>query len=105
MSFINFVVSFPPSPSPSRVYQQWNNFDDNAFAWFSAFQQSRPGDILFDKGMKRYPSLIAEFEKDLNADTLPAVSWIIAPSSRSEHATNHPSGSASVLTTLTDFSW
>jgi phospholipase C len=82
------------------VYQQWNNFDDNAFAWFSAFQQSRPGDALFDKGMKRYRSLIAEFEKDLNADTLPAVSWIIAPSSRSEHATNHPSGAAYSLPSL-----
>jgi hypothetical protein len=57
--------------------------------------------------MKRYPSLIAEFEKDLNADTLPAVSWIIAPSSRSEHATNHPSGVAPVLNSVdpTTSSW
>lgn len=74
-----------------KVYQQWNNFDDNGFAWFSNFQKSRPGDILYDKGMKRYPSLIAEFEKDLRDGTLPSVSWLIAPSTRSEHATNQPS--------------
>lgn len=74
-----------------KVYQQVDNFDDNGFAWFSSFQTSRKGDPLFDKGLVRYPSLIAELEKDMKADALPAVSWIVGPSTRSEHATNQPS--------------
>lgn len=73
-----------------RVYQQTDNFDDNAFAWFKNFQQSRPGDLLFDMGMKRQKSLIETFRKDLADGTLPAVSWLIAPTRKSEHASNHP---------------
>jgi phospholipase C len=75
----------------TRIYQQIDNFDDNAFAWFQSFQKSRPGDALFDQGLSRSLSLIEEFAKDLAADTLPQVSWIIAPSWRSEHASHHPS--------------
>jgi len=26
-----------------KIYQQADNFDDNAFAWFNAYQKSRPG--------------------------------------------------------------
>ena len=73
------------------VYQQIDNFDDNAFAWFSSFQKSRPGDSLFDKGLARSLSLLETFEKDLSEKSLPQVSWIIAPSWRSEHASHHPS--------------
>eukprot|EP01031_Cornospumella_fuschlensis_P026764 gene26764-32341_t len=73
-----------------RVYQQLDNFDDNAFAWFKNFQQSRPGDVLFDKGMARQHSLMQAFEQDLQADALPQVSIVIAPTRKSEHATNHP---------------
>eukprot|EP01038_Epipyxis_sp_PR26KG_P011333 gene11333-15197_t len=73
-----------------KVYQQADNFDDNAFAWFANYFQSRPGDALFEKGLKRYPSLIQEFENDMKDDNLPSVSFIIAPTRKSEHATNHP---------------
>uniref|UniRef100_A0A7S4PFL7 Bacterial phospholipase C C-terminal domain-containing protein n=1 Tax=Paramoeba aestuarina TaxID=180227 RepID=A0A7S4PFL7_9EUKA len=73
-----------------KVYQQRDNFDDNAFAWFNNFQQAKPGSPLYDKGMIRYLNLTAEFQKDVENDKLPQVSWIIAPTARSEHATNHP---------------
>lgn len=73
-----------------KVYQQVDNFDDNAFAWFNSFQRAQPGSALYDKGMKRYPNAIKEFEKDLQENSLPQVSWIIAPTEKSEHATNHP---------------
>lgn len=73
-----------------RVYQQIDNFDDNAFAWFSAFQSSRKGDPLFDKGMARQRSLIDAFDEDMRNGDLPQVSWIIAPTSKSEHASHHP---------------
>jgi phospholipase C len=35
-------------------------------------------------------SVFKAFEADLAADSLPQVSWIIAPTEKSEHATNHP---------------
>jgi len=74
-----------------KVYQQMDNFDDNGFAWFEAFQKARPGDALFENGLVRSVSLLDEFEKDLTNKALPQVSWIVGPTSKSEHATNHPS--------------
>jgi len=73
-----------------RVYQQADNFDDNAFAWFANFQASRPGDALFDKGLDRQASLFEALDEDMTKGTLPTVSWVIAPTRKSEHATNHP---------------
>ena len=73
-----------------KVYQELDNFDDNGFAWFAKFQQSRPGDALFDKGMKRVKNLVAELDKDMTEGTLPAVSYLIAPTKLSEHASHHP---------------
>lgn len=73
-----------------KVYQQLDNFDDNAFAWFASYQQARPGDALFDKGMARQRNAIEAFSWDLGNNSLPAVSWVIAPTRKSEHATNHP---------------
>lgn len=73
-----------------RVYQQLDNFDDNGFAWFNSFQKSRPGDYLFDQGMKRQENLIQAFREDIESGNLPQVSWIIAPTRKSEHASNHP---------------
>lgn len=87
-----------------RVYQSIDNFDDNGFAWFANFQQSRPGEPLFDKGMKRTRSFLETFEEDLINGNLPQVSWIIAPTAKSEHATHHPAAgedlTARILLTL-----
>jgi phospholipase C len=73
-----------------KVYQNVDNFDDNAFAWFHNFRTAKQGDPLREQGMKRYPNLFLELEKDMQAGTLPKVSWVIAPTRKSEHATNHP---------------
>ena len=73
-----------------RVYQQVDNFNDNAFEWFEAFQTALPGTPLFDKGVKPVPNIVSAFSADLSAGTLPQVSIIIAPEALSEHANNHP---------------
>jgi len=90
-----------------RVYQQTDNFDDNAFAWFAKYQQTRPGEPLFDKGMARQRNAIQAFRDDLANNSLPSVSWIIAPTRKSEHATNHPCAgedyTARILATLAEF--
>jgi phospholipase C len=65
------------------VYQQADNFDDNALAWFAAYQQARPGSPLYENGMRRRgPDAFAD---DVTAGKLPQVSWIIAPTAQSEH--------------------
>jgi len=73
-----------------KVYQQSDNFDDNAFAWFETFMKAKPGSPLYDKGIAIVPDLVAAFEKDIVSKNLPQVSWIIAPRALSEHATSHP---------------
>jgi phospholipase C len=73
-----------------KVYQQSNNFDDNALAWFANFKQARPGQPLYDRGMATVPDLVAAFASDVAADTLPQVSWIVAPDYLSEHANYKP---------------
>ena len=73
-----------------KVYQQLDNFNDNGFEWFEQFRTSLPGSALFDKGLFRSFDLVEEFKKDLIHNTLPAVSWIIAPAHLSEHAQHHP---------------
>lgn len=73
-----------------RVYQEADNFDDNGFAWFNTFQQAKPGQPLWDKGQKRVASIVDEFAADIKAGTLPQVSYLVAPTALSEHATNHP---------------
>lgn len=76
-----------------RVYQEEDNFDDNGFSWFDAFQKAQPGSSLYDKGLVRAPAgqLVASFMADVQAGTLPQVSWIVGPTNQSEHATWHPS--------------
>jgi phospholipase C len=73
-----------------RVYQQSNNFDDNALAWFASFKSARPGQPLHDLGMATVPDLVAAFANDVANNTLPQVSWIIAPDYLSEHANFKP---------------
>ena len=68
-----------------RVYQAADNYDDNALAWFRPFIQSRVGDVLYDRGMRRLSDPVGEFRRDVMSDALPQVSWIIAPTALSEH--------------------
>ena len=90
-----------------KVYEEADNFDDNAFTWFASFQQSKPGDPLFDKGQARSANLIDDLRADLAAGKLPQVSWLVGPANVSEHATWHPSAgedyTARILKTIQDF--
>ncbi|MFC4765164.1 phosphocholine-specific phospholipase C [Dyella koreensis] len=73
-----------------KVYQQSNNFDDNALAWFSNFKKSSAGQPLYDRGMATVQNLVTAFANDVANDTLPQVSWIVAPDYLSEHANYKP---------------
>ncbi|MEV6104955.1 phosphocholine-specific phospholipase C [Streptomyces sp. NPDC051940] len=86
-----------------QTYQAIDNYDDNALAWFTPFQQAKPGDPLYERGMRRVgdpaqqgdpfamgDALVKAFSDDVAAGKLPQVSWIVAPAALSEHANYAP---------------
>ena len=86
-----------------KVYQNAaDNYDDNALAWFAQYQRALPGTPLFDRGMASVPALtgntaddiVAALRADVLAGALPAVSWIVAPESCSEHPAWSPAAGA-----------
>ncbi|MET3133848.1 phospholipase C [Oxalobacteraceae bacterium GrIS 1.11] len=73
-----------------RTYQEVDNYDDDALAWFKQFQNLPSNSPLYINGVQK--RVLADFQRDVMQDTLPAVSWIVAPAAKSEH----PSGSPNV---------
>ncbi|CAD6509973.1 phosphocholine-specific phospholipase C [Paraburkholderia sabiae] len=73
-----------------RVYQEADNFDDNALAMFRSFRSASLSSALYRKGMARMNDVVRAFAADIAAGSLPQVSWIIAPAALSEHASYHP---------------
>ncbi|HEY4275156.1 MAG TPA: phospholipase C, phosphocholine-specific [Rhizomicrobium sp.] len=69
-----------------RIYQDPN---DNANGLFHAclafknFRESKPGDVLYEKGMRQWS--LEQFAQDVKQKTLPTVSWILPPGDGSEH--------------------
>ena len=77
----------PLTPTPSPTYPLTYPHQN---AWFKSFRDAKPGDPLYEKGVKKVADIVAEFDAELAAGTLPAVTWIVGPQSLSEHATAHP---------------
>jgi phospholipase C len=81
-----------------RIYQEYDNFGDNALAYFAHFRKlSRdsqeyrrarawvPGTDANTWQASRGESLVAAFAEDVRRGTLPQVSWIVAPEVMTEH--------------------
>ena len=77
-----------------KVYQNANdNFGDNGLAYFSQFSSASPGNPLYDNGMASVPKvtgstpddIAAAIKADVQAGTLPQVSWVVASEAFSEH--------------------
>ncbi|QLG86842.1 phospholipase C, phosphocholine-specific [Chitinibacter bivalviorum] len=75
-----------------KMYQEQDNYDDNALAWFSKFKSAATTSPLYQNGMVKRTR--DAFAKDVAADSLPAVSWIIAPAALSEHPAHEPNAGA-----------
>ncbi len=75
-----------------RVYQQSDNYGCNMLEWFQRFRDAKPGDPLYERGMRRQPE--GAFEDDARNDRLPAVSWIIPTGPQSEHPNFMPAAGA-----------
>ncbi|MDI5966557.1 alkaline phosphatase family protein [Streptantibioticus silvisoli] len=75
-----------------KVYQEADNYGCNMLDNFTVFQNAKPGDPLYDRGMAVSPA--GTFEEDARNDRLPAVSWIICTSTQSEHPDYLPAAGA-----------
>jgi phospholipase C len=66
-----------------RVYHEADDFDDNALKYFAAYQDAKPGSRLYENAMRDRAA--DAFIKDVAADRVPQVSWIVSPTRPSEH--------------------
>lgn len=66
-----------------RVYHEADDYDDNSLKFFKQFQNLPTTDPLFDAALRNRTLL--DFQTDARTGSLPQVSWIVAPMSRSEH--------------------
>jgi phospholipase C len=73
-----------------KIYQQADNYDDNALAWFAQYINAAPGTPLYDRGRATVSDIVTAFQNDVTSGLLPQVSWIIAPTALSEHPPYSP---------------
>ncbi|HXC54425.1 MAG TPA: phospholipase C, phosphocholine-specific [Rhizomicrobium sp.] len=86
-----------------RVYQEFDNYGDNALAYMANFRSPKVTPDLAARGRSivagsdeqnakasRGEHLVAAFAADVKADRLPQVSWIVAPYIMCEHPTATP---------------
>ncbi|WP_394843297.1 phospholipase C, phosphocholine-specific [Pendulispora brunnea] len=85
-----------------KVYQERDNYDDNALAWFKQYREAKPGSPLYDRGMATVDNLVQAFRADVKANKLPKVSWLVAPTALSEHPAYGPVRGAALTSQLLD---
>ncbi len=85
-----------------KVYQEADNFDDNPLAWFAQYKSAKPGNPLYDRGMATVTNLISAFQADVTQGKLPRVSWVVAPTTWSEHPPFAPASGAWLTKQLLD---
>jgi phospholipase C len=83
-----------------QVYQEEDNYDDNALAWFKQYAEAGSSSPLYRRGMVKKPA--GWFEADAKAGRLPQVSWIVAPSAQSEHPNWMPAAGAQYIASKID---
>jgi phospholipase C len=101
-----------------KLYQEHDNFGDNSLAFFKAFRGLGPDAALYRKArtvcagstaqnalQSNGDYIIEALARDVGAGTLPAVSWIVAPTKVCEHPDASPglgeAFSAEVVAALT----
>ena len=67
------------------------NYGDNSLLYFNNYRNAKPGDALYEKARrgtkhKSGEDYFAQLKADVDAGTLPSVSYIAAPEAFSEHA-------------------
>lgn len=96
-----------------QVYQEYENFGDNSLPYFANFRGLDRASSLYRRGRawvagssaetaetSQAQYLVSAFAKDVAADTLPQVSWIVAPARYSEHPEATPAFGESLTARL-----
>jgi phospholipase C len=78
-----------------QVYQEEDNYDNNALAWFTQYLSAPASSPLYQRGMLARPA--GTFEDDARAGRLPQVSWLVAPTAQSEHPRYFPAAGAEYI--------
>jgi phospholipase C len=106
-AFDNVILSWTTYPERLQragvswqVYQEEDNFDDNALAWFKQFARAPAASPLWQRGMRKRPA--GWFEQDARQGRLPQVSWLVAPTAQSEHPSYFPAAGAEYIASKLD---
>ncbi|MBV9205187.1 MAG: hypothetical protein JO037_07245 [Actinobacteria bacterium] len=83
-----------------QVYQEEDNYDDNALAWFRQYAHAPVSSPLWQRGMRK--AAAGWFEADARAGRLPQVSWLVAPTAQSEHPDYFPAAGAEYIASKLD---
>jgi phospholipase C len=83
-----------------QVYQEEDNFDDNALAWFRQFARAPASSPLRQRGLQTRAA--GWFENDARAGNLPQVSWLVAPTAQCEHPDYYPAAGAEYIASKLD---
>jgi phospholipase C len=88
------------------------NFGDNSVLYFLQYQNAQPGSALFEQartgtnlfngGAFNGGSLFQQLQSDVMNNTLPQVSWVVAPQAYCEHPTFPPNWGASYISNVLD---
>jgi phospholipase C len=81
-----------------RVYHEADDFDDNPLKFFAQFQNLATTDPLYDAAIVNRSA--DAFMKDAAAGNLPQVSWIVAPTAKSEHPSFPPAVGEDLTATI-----
>lgn len=83
-----------------RIYQEEDNYGDNSLEWFRQFADSPRTSPLHRRAMEKKSA--GWFEYDALNDTLPQVSWLVAPSAQTEHPDWMPAAGAQYIASKLD---
>jgi phospholipase C len=88
------------------------NFGDNSLLYFLQYQNAQPGSPLFElartgtnffnRGAFNGGSFFAQLQEDVTNNTLPQISWIVAPQAFSEHPSFPPNWGANYISNVMD---
>ena len=95
LSWITYPERLQRAGISWQVYQEEDNFDDNALAWFKQYAHLPASSPLYQRGIAARPA--GTFEQDARYDRLPQVSWLIAPTAQSEHPDYFPAAGAEYI--------
>ncbi len=107
LSWVTYAERLQKAGVSWKVYQEYENYGDNGLSYFKTFRGIGPDSVLYQRGRAWSPGstkenakdsdgdhLIADFKKDVAADRLPQVSWIVTNYKLSEHPQATPSDGA-----------